>query len=173
MNTAVTCNWQGFGFEVEYMASNTNNYGPAFAVGSDTYMLGTRFPIADSTQSANGRWYIADNVGFSPEWWSRDPNAPAFVIPSGEWLRVQIWHDPVGGLIHGRIVRVADDVVLAARTYSPSIPIPTGQITSFSIGIEETDWQYVDNVRLVPEPAALSLLALGGLMSFRHCRRSF
>lgn len=140
--------WQGFAFEVEFLASNSSNYGPAFVLSGGGYMLGTRFPRATTDGFANGRWYIADNANNSPEWWARDPGAPAFVIPANVWLRIQLWHNTTTGLVHGRIIRVSDGAVLAQRTYSPSAALPATQITQIDLAIEELDWQYVDNVRL-------------------------
>ncbi len=146
LTTGVADGWQYFAFDVEFLAPAT--YGPVFKVSDATYNLGTWFPVATNDPSLNGRWFIADNTSGSPDWLARDPGAPNFTLPSGEWIRIQIAHSPADGLIHGRVVRLADGTVLAERTYSPSIPLPTSQITSFVVAIEEVDWQYVDNICL-------------------------
>jgi hypothetical protein len=172
LSTPVNQGWQGFAFQVEFMATNSGNYGPAFVASSDTYNLGTRFPIATTDPFANGHWYIADNAVNSPEWWAHDTNPPAFVIPAWQWLRIGIAHDPMDGLIHGSIFRVSDGALLAQRTYNPSIPVPTSQITSFVLGIEETSLQYVDNIYLTPEPAsAFLVLTILAAMRSRRSRR--
>jgi len=62
-------------------------------------------------------------------------------------------------------VRVLDtDQLLAQASRIPSIDYSTSLgINLAQFGIEETNWQYVDNVVLTPEPTTLILIAFGSL----------
>jgi len=169
LTTPASIDWQGFSLSFEYMTGD-NNYGPWFMVGDETYTLGTRFTRGTSNPTFNGRWYIADNAELSPEWLTRDPNAPNYILPASEWLRIQIVHDPNDGLIHGSIIRISDGALLQERTYSPITSVPLSSITSVTIGIEETPWQYVDNIYLTPEPSTALLLGMASLFPLRRRR---
>ena len=77
-------------------------------------------------------------------------------VPRNQWLKMHSWYDAGAGLIWAE-VRILETDSLVGQVSMESVFNLTqaGDIDVLGIGIEETEWQYMDNINLTPEPATL------------------
>ena len=174
--TQVNMLTNGFRFEVEYAASSSaDQFNLILALdGEDDFILRTMIASAAWLPSSGGEtaWLLAQNPNNSSEWSVQDPSYP--VIPSqplGEWWKIALWNEPSTETVIGEIRKVSDNSLVWTRTVSfPSIS-SNEYIHGVRLAIEETDWQYLDNISLVPTPGAVILGSIGLTFSGWLCRR--
>ena len=165
LDTPVNVGWRNFHFEVEYSATTSTYFNPEFHLESGDYSLRATKLLPSG---AGTLWYMADNIPNTSWFPVVDPSPPLLPVqPIGEWWRIAMWTTPLDGMLHGEIRRVADNSLVASRTYTPTIPLPAEDTSSVALWAED-NWQYMDNVSVTPEPASVLLLTLGGLAVMRR-----
>jgi len=154
--TSVSGAWQGFVFEVEFLASD-GNFSPLIGVQSGDYFAGIWLigPNAQPHGTESGtRWLIrtAATQGGSPDWFAGDPSHPILpTAPVGEWWRLRLYHNIADGLITALIYRASDGQLIASRTIMPGLAVPNSSVDTFLLSAEETSLQYFDYVRFGDE----------------------
>lgn len=95
---------------------------------------------------------------------------PAADVPLNEWLLLSMWHDPGAGLVCANVHPASGGAAIAELSFTPTIADlgSAPPVSVVTIGFEETAWQYIDDVSLVPEPATFVLIALSGLAFLRR-----
>ena len=85
--------------------------------------------------------------------------------PPNEWRQVNLWHDPVSGLIKADVRRLSDGHVYVETSIVPMSlgESPLALLWLGAGGPGGAYWNHLDNPTLTPEPATFLLLAIGGL----------
>ena len=111
------------------------------------------------------KWSIVHNAYNGSDWLDREPNPPVISDqPVQEWWKIVMRYNEGLNQVNANIYNVSDSSLVYSRSYET--PIGFGDNIIEEIGIETalSDWQYFDNIVLVPEPCTLSILAIGGLL---------
>ena len=78
-------------------------------------------------------------------------------VPIGEWVRLSLWNDPVEGMIRGDVRRVSDDQLIMEGSFAPQNLSTIPLIGTLKIGVQELEWQYLDNVSVTLQPCPFVL----------------
>jgi PEP-CTERM motif len=164
--TAVNVPWADFEFGFEFSAE-AEEFDAIYRIEGDDFHINVRLAMGPNSRfqmynSSTGQMYAETNILNN-------------AAPLADWWSVHVWHDSNAGLVRGTVRSVAEETVLGQIQFTPSVDLATAEpITNLSIAFQETPWQYSDNITLgtVPEPATMSLLALGlGALTLRRRRR--
>ena len=167
--------WYSFDISLEYKASTSANYHGSWELQSDGASKGFDFGLWYDTQKSpayqNYAAFYIEEYGFN---WQTEGDyilIPIGNIPRDEWLNLHSWYDIDSGLIISEVRILETNALLGQVSMEPVLNMfQAGQIDLLSIGIEETNWQYMDNITLTPEPTTLSLLAIGAFALLRRKR---
>ncbi len=159
-----TASWGSFDLAVEFLAT-TGTFHWTPEISNDYYKLG--FSIWHDPSRGNGIEYgirqTADwqnNPTETDNWSYYSPS----IVSSNQWYKFHAWYDTDTDNIISELTLLGNDNILASAMAYPVVDFyQQNSINTAYIGIEELDWQYVDNFVLTPEPTTLSLLALGVL----------
>ncbi|QTA86161.1 VPLPA-CTERM sorting domain-containing protein [Desulfonema magnum] len=165
--------WVGFDLSMDFLATS-DSYHPFFGLVGEggEYSMGTYVhgnPSASSDPVMAFKQKLQGNKTAVTVPLTTDD-------PTDEWWRLHMWHDTDDDQIKFEI-RLSDDTVLSTSSFTPDTDLYalTG-IDQLLLGIEETEMQYIDNVRLtssstpVPVPASIFFLGSGliGIMGIRR-----
>ncbi len=167
--------WDTFDVSLEYMASTSGNFHGIWKLETEGAIDGITF----------GLWYDPKkSPGFSDyaHLWIHDYGLTEYLwtytlipignIPRDQWLKLHSWYDVSAELVRVEARILETDVLLGQVSRQSVLDLSEmGEVDVLGIDIGETNWQYMDNINLTPEPATLALLLLGGLALLRGRRR--
>ena len=150
-------------FDRSNMMTNPPNVGFGISLGRDASWTGqhanhARLRLMEWDLSASSLWTLYDTYFDLAN------------MPIDEWVRLSFWHDPIADLVMGEVRLVSDGSLVVSSSFTPTIIDTPEPIAWVLTGGQEQEWQYLDNVSITPEPATLSLLALGGMALRRRWR---
>lgn len=150
-----------FYFEAEYMSSTASFY-PIFSFNMEN---GDNFRTRFQSDSGGTKWSIVHNAYNGSDWLDREPNPPIISDqPVQEWWKIVMWYDEGLNQVNASIYNVSDSSLVYSRIYETPIGFENNIIEEIGIEVALSDWQYLDNITLVPEPATLFLVTLGGIL---------
>jgi len=148
LDTSVDMPWAGFDFTTEYMASSAADFNPRFNIDGDGQ-------IRIELRNYHSMQFQITEAGVTHSVSLAD-------IPDNDWWSIHVWHAQGAGLIRGEIHRVADNSLVASLSFEPLVDyVSHAPISHFRMVTQETQWQYVDNICLTPEPSTALLLVAG------------
>lgn len=141
--------WNGFHSSVEILSTGTGFTGAMTVGGGPGLYAPTsrQCQLAfDSTQPAS--FVFTENLSGGP-YLTHTVLWDASVVPAGEWLVANFWHNPVDGLVLGDLQRLSDGHVYVAASFQVTnidggLPIDTVKLYT---GTGQS-WQYLDNATL-------------------------
>ena len=147
--------WHGFDLEYEFLATAEDYH----------IQVGLRGDVITG---------VTSELHFRPGWSDihlnldqvtsiETANLSIGTVPLNSWLKMHLWHDTSNDMLYQEIRTVNTGELIAEVSAALVGDISTGDINRMYLSIERTNWQYVDNITLVPEPATMLLLGLGGL----------
>ena len=160
--------WDSFDISLDYKTSSSGNFHGAIFLTPEAGIDGS-FRIGlwhDTQKDPDVRIYI---IEYGPSVQDIKNWIPIGNIPRDQWLTLHAWYDADLGLITAETRVLETDMLLGQVSVTPHMNLSqSGDIEGLGIGIEETTWQYMDNVALIPEPLSITILALGGMMILRR-----
>ncbi len=169
--------WMGFHASVEAYRSG-GSYSADFAVADTTLEewwtgTGEGFQVAfNDNHNPTGLDRLAISELSSSGWTTHPVQTwDSSAAPTDEWLRANLWHDTQSGLIRANLERVSDGHIYVETSILPT-SFGDGPLSFVNLGAAGGGlyWNHLDNPTVVPEPATLTLLALGGLAVLRRRR---
>jgi len=168
LETNVSVPWAGFELGFEF-AAQTQEYSAKWVVVGDDFHINVRLTTGPSSPTTRFQMFNSSTGATYSE--TSVPNNQA---PLDDWWTVRVFHDIGLNVIRGEIHAVSDDSLLTEMEFVPPTELANvAPITELRVACQETPGQYTDNITLgtVPEPATLTLVALGGLALVRRRRR--
>jgi hypothetical protein len=164
--TDVDMSWWGFNCSVEFQATEPT-YSPFVGVGDEWGPSRNGFGLHLHRDGGIPKLIINEDVNGVEHPHTLDLGDGD--IPVNEWLRLSMWHDVETGLVNADVRHTSDDSLIAELSVSPILDLAVEPgFVYLAIGAEETEWQWLDNASVVPEPTSLCLLGLGGLAVLRR-----
>ncbi len=156
----IPISWTDFDVSMECLATAWN-FHPSFWVKNENYNL--RFGFWYDQGNHHGG---ADNVAI----WIEENDTvythtyiPKNQVTINQWWLFHGWYDDDSGLVKAELrVLETNELIGEVSILTNADLAQLSPIDRTVIGIEEVDWQYVDNFVLTPEPTSLAILALGG-----------
>ena len=165
--------WDSFDMSLEYKASDSGNFHGAWFLEPEAGVAGS-FRMGlwhDTSKDPDARLYI---IEYGPSVQDIRTWIPIGNIPRNQWLKFHSWYDIDSDLMISELRILNTDMLIGQVSITPYMNLSqAGDIDVLSIGIEETNWQYMDNVVLVPEPCSLILISCGCFFLRKKNRNSY
>ncbi len=148
--------WDSFNLSMEFMATQ-GYFSIWYGFKNDNYEMGVG--IWYDNRSPGHTDYVVLGIheaGFTPESWALIPKSQ---FSYNKWYKVDCWYDSASGVIRARLSLLETGQIIAQVSRVPTIDYSLEPgIALARFGIEELQWQYVDNFCLasasVPEPTS-------------------
>jgi len=154
--------WEDFDLSIEFMA--TQGYmSLKYELYNDSYQMGVGLWLDDRSPGGTENVVLAieEYGSYHSDSWTLFPKSN---FSYNQWYKVHSWYDDSSNLFMTDLRVLNTDQLIAQASRTPTVDYAVeADINSARFGIEEVNWQYVDNFVLTPEPTTLALFAIGGL----------
>lgn len=166
-NVEEPISWEDFDLSIEFMA--TQGYmSLKYRLYNDSYQMGVGLWLDNRSPGGTGNVVlgIEEYGSYNSDSWMLFPKSN---FTYNQWYKVHSWYDTSSNLFMTELRVLDTDQLIAQISRTPTVDYSTeSAINSASFGLEETNWQYIDNFVLTPEPTTLALFAIGGLLLRRR-----
>ena len=168
--------WDTFDVSLEYRAASNANFHGAGKLettgGTDGIQFGLWYDTNKSPSFSTYANLWVEDYGYN---WQADGTytlIPIGDVPRDQWLKLRAWYDGDAGLVRVEARILETDVLLGQVSRQSVYDLSQmGSIDVLGIGIEETHWQYMDNVLLTPEPTTIILFGFGVCLLLKRNRQ--
>ena len=161
--------WSQLDVSFEYKASASGNFHAAWFGTIDQGLSTIGLWYDPVEHDSDVRLYILQEYGAAADFTYE--YIPVTNIPRDQWLTLHTWYDSVAELIRLEVRNQLTGVLIEQVSSQPALEVSQlGELDFFDIGIEEVEWQYIDNINLTPEPSTIILLVLGGFLFLKRNR---
>ena len=162
--------WGDLDVSFEYKTSSSNNFHAAWFGTIDQGLSTIGLWYDPINHDSDVRLYILQEYGAAADF--TFVYIPIGNIPRDQWLKLHSWYDSDAGLIRLEVRNLETDALIEQVSSQPALDISQlGEIDLFEVGIEEVEWQYVDNIVVAPEPGTVGLVVIGAMAGLLRRRR--
>lgn len=153
--------WFNFDITAEFMATAWNFHWRTEVANEDYTIQFSAWCDSGASPGGVNNVSLGFHHGSDADWLI----IPRDQVPLNHWYKLHSWYDAGTGLFMSQLRDLETDALIGEVSGSPLVDLSLlDPIGKTSIGIEETNWQYVDNFALTPEPTTILLLGLGAVM---------
>ncbi len=160
-NLETRMSWDDFDLSIEFMATG-GYFSLGYGLNNDSYVMGVGLWLDNRSPGGTGNVVLAIHEGsFNSDSWTLFPKSN---FSYNQWYNVHTWYDGEDNLIKTELRVLETNQLIAQASRIQSIDYSTSLgINLVRFGIEETNWQYVDNIVLA-SPIVLIAPNGGGVL---------